>query len=720
MAKKARQRAAVKKASPKAARPARAVPLKDRTFDARSDLADFRDRMYAPTLVEVSQEIPLAGYLRVKVPILDQGQEGACTGFALATVAHYLLRRRSVRPDLKPVSARMFYDMARRYDEFDGDDTEGSSARGAMKGWHKHGVCSEKAWPYVVGAPAESLTGVRAVDASQRPLGAYLRVNHQDLTAMHCAISEVGVLYATGLVHSGWNNVDPKSGLIEFTGQQDILGGHAFALVAYDREGFWLQNSWGPKWGRRGFAKIKYSDWLVHGTDVWVARLGVPISLDDGRATAAVNADIASTSTAPAFHRIRPHIISIGNNGSLQTKGTYATTEEDVRQIINVEAKATLKTWSAPKLLIYAHGGLTPESSAVQRVADYTEPLLSRGIYPLMFSWNSDYWTTIRNILEDSLRSRSSGGVIDATKNFLLDRLDDALEPIARQLSGMAAWSEMKQNATMATTSPSGGARMAMEAIAKLKADLPKLEVHVAGHSAGGIFDAYLVQYLCTEGKIADGPLQGVEGLGIKVASCTLWAPACTTDLFVKTYGPCLRAGRIGKLRVFTLTEGAEQDDDVANIYHKSLLYLVSHAFEDVARIPLIREHGVPIAGMAQSFELAPEQFLKDRDKEAVKELQKLREDQLVEWIQAPNSADPNTTAIGSTALHHGDFDDDVATLTSLAATIVGLGQVGITKAAAVKLVGDKSAAQLEGKAPKFPRSARACNQRRAQLERVL
>lgn len=720
MAKKAAQRTVVKKTPTRRTRAAAPVTLKDRTFDARSDLADFRDRMYEPTLIEVSQEIPLAGYLRVKVPILDQGQEGACTGFALATVAHYLLRRRSVRPDLKTVSPRMFYDMARRYDEFDGDETEGSSARGAMKGWHKHGVCSEKAWPYVVGAPPESLTGARALDASQRPLGAYLRVNHQDLTAMHCAISEVGVLYATGLVHSGWNSVDSTSGLIEFNGQQEILGGHAFALVAYDREGFWLQNSWGPKWGRRGFAKIKYSDWLIHGTDVWVARLGVPISLDEGRATAAVNADIASTSTSPAFHRIRPHIISIGNNGSLQTRGTYATTEEDVRQIINIEAKATLAAWSAPKLLIYAHGGLTPETSAIQRVADYAEPLLSRQIYPLMFSWNSDYWTTVRNILEDSLRSRSSGGVIDATKNFLLDRLDDALEPIARQLSGMAAWSEMKQNSIMATTSAAGGARKAMEAIAKLKSELPKLEVHVAGHSAGGIFDAYLLQYLCTEGKIADGPLQGVVGLGVKVASCTLWAPACTTDLFVKTYGVCLRAGRIGQLRLFTLTEGAEQDDDVANIYHKSLLYLVSHAFEDVPRIPLVRKHGVPIAGMAQSFELAPEQFSQPRDQAAVKELQKLRADQLVEWIQAPNSVDPYTTAAGSTALHHGDFDDDVATLTSLAAAIGGLGHVSTTKAAAVKLVGDKSAAQLEGMAPKFPRSARSCNQRREQLERAL
>jgi hypothetical protein len=42
----------------------------------------------------------------------------------------------------------MLYSMARRYDEFPGDadaDT-GSSLRGAMKGWYKHGVCSDRLW----------------------------------------------------------------------------------------------------------------------------------------------------------------------------------------------------------------------------------------------------------------------------------------------------------------------------------------------------------------------------------------------------------------------------------------------------------------------------------------------------------------------------------------------------------------------------------------------
>jgi len=104
--------------------------------------------MFQASLIEVPTERPLAEYLKARVPILNQGQEGACTGFGLATVIHYLLRTRRVVPDRAEVSPWMLYEMARRYDEWPGERYEGSSARGAMKGWHKHGICAEKLYPF--------------------------------------------------------------------------------------------------------------------------------------------------------------------------------------------------------------------------------------------------------------------------------------------------------------------------------------------------------------------------------------------------------------------------------------------------------------------------------------------------------------------------------------------------------------------------------------------
>src|SRR3989338_8956062 len=138
-----------------------------------------------------------------------------------------------------------------------------------MKGWPKHGVCAEPLWRHDPGNPDFSLNNKRAADAQARPLGAYFRVNHKDLVAMHAAISEVGVLYASASVHSGWN--DAKSnGIIQFNDKVEQIGGHAFAIVASDKTGFWIQNSWADDWGLDGFARISNEDWLKNGTDVWV------------------------------------------------------------------------------------------------------------------------------------------------------------------------------------------------------------------------------------------------------------------------------------------------------------------------------------------------------------------------------------------------------------------------------------------------------------------
>jgi hypothetical protein len=198
------------------ARKARAVPARVaagtppkamvREFEARPDTLDFRDLMYTPSLIEVPTHIPLGEYLNHSVPILDQGSEGARTGFGLATIANYLLTRRLVISDETPVSACMCYELARRFDEWPGENYSGSSARGAMKGWHKHGICADSACPYL-DAKGKVLTQERAADARQRSLRAYFRVNHGDLVAMHSAIAEVGILYATCTVHSGWQAV---------------------------------------------------------------------------------------------------------------------------------------------------------------------------------------------------------------------------------------------------------------------------------------------------------------------------------------------------------------------------------------------------------------------------------------------------------------------------------------------------------------------------------
>lgn len=139
----------------------------------------------------------LAAGLPFAVSAMNQGVEGACSVFGLTAVVHALLRMRApdpanVAPD--PVSTRMLYDMARHYDVWEGETHAGSSCHGAMKGWYRHGVYWQTLWQHAPGEYVDMYTEEHARDAQQRPLGAYCRVNHKDLAAMHAAIVEAGVL----------------------------------------------------------------------------------------------------------------------------------------------------------------------------------------------------------------------------------------------------------------------------------------------------------------------------------------------------------------------------------------------------------------------------------------------------------------------------------------------------------------------------------------------
>ena len=228
-------------------------------LNALPDLPDFRDKLYIPTLVDVPETRTLKEYISAKVPLLDQGQEGACTGFALATVVNYLLRTRKVEPRTVRASPDMLYALAKRYDEWSGENYDGSSARGAMKGWHKHGVCESVVWKKHTRLAPDVVS-----NAANQPLGAYFRVNQKDLVAMHSAISETGILYATASVHAGWDEPDEK-GYIPYRRVKD--GGHAFAIIGYDERGFWIQNSWGVDWGYKGSVCKGFCwCWIVGGS----------------------------------------------------------------------------------------------------------------------------------------------------------------------------------------------------------------------------------------------------------------------------------------------------------------------------------------------------------------------------------------------------------------------------------------------------------------------
>ena len=471
---------------------------KNQTLDARPDRLDLRDREYRPPLRSLPPQWPSDVLIEELLPcytndgmILNQMGEGACTGFGLAAVINYLNWRESIQiidskiacPSNikeKKVSTRMLYNMARVYDEWDGEDYEGSSCRGAMKGWHRHGVCRDKTWPYFVNSNKEP-DQAWSEEAIQNPLGAYYRINKDSVVDMQGAIHEVGAIYCCASVHKGWWRQNDRSLSLITTNSQSI-GGHAFAIIGYNADGFIIQNSWSERWGFNGFAVLTYADWVENGTDAWVAVRGAPvrksspqtfsnhplqsISNDStqrvsSRISRALKYDYKNEEVRPwSEEEAYRHSLVIENNGRPKlTLITSADPDASARVICyhNLDQWLT-ENKKNKRIVIYAHGGLNSEEDSINRVRVMAPYFKSNGIYPIFITWKTGFMESINNQIKEYIYSSFNKAGIDPASSRaqgifdrLRDSIDRGIEKIAQQVLVKGVWTEMKENAQFAS-----------------------------------------------------------------------------------------------------------------------------------------------------------------------------------------------------------------------------------------------------------------------------
>jgi len=522
---------------------------------AIADTPDFRDLIYRPALIKLDDEIERPEDL----DILDQKTEGACTGFGLAAVIN-LLRDRSKRPG--HVSPRMLYEMAKHHDEWRGFKYEGSSCRGAIQGWYNMGVCLDDSWKYVDGKP-EYLTIDRAKEARKMTLGAYYRLGSR-ISDFHAALNEAGAIYCSANVHGGWQRPARKGEVRYIKPRDDTDGGHAFAIVGYNKDGFWVQNSWGKRWGDNGTALWLYEDWQTNISDAWVLRQALSTPQvwhlpQEGSSDA--NRAEGLFKESPARAEIAGHFVHI-DDGNFHTDGRYWSTVEDVRETATLVANST----DYDHLLLYAHGGLNSVKASARRIATMKETFKSNGIYPYHFMYDTGLLEEIKDVLLGSSKQVESraGGLADWT---------DKLIESTSQTPGRAIWRQMKKGAKRPFKDGRAGLSV-LDEFLQAFANSGKLKnIHIVGHSTGCILHAYLAAALTTLAP------------GIRISSASLLAPAATTDLYRSHYRPLLKAkksaGGIDRMDIYNLSGKLELDDNVGKVYRKSLLYLVSRSFEE-------------------------------------------------------------------------------------------------------------------------------------------
>jgi len=610
------------------------------------DSIDLRDRFYLPT-VAVIPGTTLEP--KTSIPVLYQGDTNACTGFSLASVIYHLQRMAKRSPAQCSVSPYMLYSMARRYDEFPGDSTAdtGSSLRGAMKGWYKHGVCSSKLWTSekMPSGPVKKTADDWWLDAVLRPLGAYYRVDTRSITDMHVALNEVGILYASAVCHSGWDEglsvkSKPKKGWWTIPLQKATPddGGHAFAIVGYNSDGFIIQNSWDTTWGSGGRAVLTYEDWLDNAMDCWVAQLGVVTDLHQEIAqstTLRLRAGKVQLASEPSLRKreISPFIIDMENNGRLSNTGDFRTQDSDIEALVNLHLGEARKAWGLKNnepvdIAIYAHGGLTSENDAAATAAKWIPALYDNKIFPVFLMWETDLWSTLTDRLEDVLKGqpRPTGGLFDGVRGWWNERLEKLLAK-----PGTIIWGEMKQNSEAISGAKDSGGVKLFEACKKSPffADKTKVRLHLIGHSAGSILHSHAIELLCGNSWVFE--------------SVNFMAPAVRMDTFQTKVVPAIKSGKIKYYNQFHLSDDIEQKDPTCKPilgYSRSLLYLVSQSFE--------KGQVTPILGMEKYF----------NEKIAPQNLKSVRT-----W-SAPGKESKSST--------HGGFDDDGATMASVIALIQG------------------------------------------------
>jgi len=522
---------------------------------ARTDVPDFRDFIYRPALLSLAPELIPPDDLNIR----DQGTAGACTGFGLAAVIDRHLAKAGHTIDGEPVtvSPRMLYEMARRYDEWRDEDCAGSSCRGAIKGWYNMGVCRDALYPWDPKLePGWTLDAAR--DARNTTIGAYYRLG-QRISDYHAALNEVGAIFCSADVHKGWAKPAPENHHIVY--DRRSLGGHAFAIVGYDQDGLWIQNSWSRGWGKNGTALWTYEDWQLNVTDAWVFQLARPTPQIWHLPPRKVAHTPAATAPAPTRAEIAGHFVHL-DDGHFHDSGRYWSNLEDLRLTADLVAHSA----EYPHLLFYAHGGLNSPEASARRIAAMKETFKANGIYPCHLMYDTGILEELKDVIIGRRREA------DRRAAGLTDWLDRLVEKLTR-VPGRALWREMKAGARSPFEESNAGSQSLNAFVEAFRAAGEPKKIHLVGHSTGMILLAYLLQRL------------SVLAPELSIDTVSLMAPAGTVDLFTNLVQPFLKAPfpqfRISELTIYNLTDDLEQDDEVGEAYNKSLLYLVSRAFEE-------------------------------------------------------------------------------------------------------------------------------------------
>ena len=344
------------------------------------------------------------------------------------------------------------------------------------------------------------------------------------------------------------------------------------------------------------------------------------------------------TKLTPAImEELRPHVINM-NQGRFSDEGLFQTAPEDVDTIFEDHLEQALRTKGRPlHLLFWAHGGLISEQDGLFIAHLQVQWWKKNNVYPIHFVWETGFCDALKQILGGAREMAAARGL---PRDFWDYTTDPAVEAAARALGGAKIWGAMKESARLASDNGGAAAYTAVKLAEFCRKHPGEVELHAVGHSAGSIFHSWFLPRAFAAGAP-------------DFATLNLLAPAIRMDGFNGRLFP-LVGGKIRHLGMFTMKRDWEEDDNVAGIYRKSLLYLIYNALEP--------ERKTPILGLENSVRQDPE----TAKLFGLKGMPSTKADVIWSVSQA------TTGSSASTSRTHGGFDNDRPTMNSVARRILG------------------------------------------------
>jgi C1A family cysteine protease len=204
----------------------------------------------------------------------DQQSESSCVGYAASSAREHYCRTKGKPVELSPL---FIYWWARHFENGTSVDG-GSKIANAMMSLREIGVCEDKYMPNVPGTNSDVFIAppsVSLVSAKNFIIQSYESL--PDLDSIKLALTKGDPVVLGIPVYSGLESAKvTRSGVITLPDDKErLLGGHAIVAVGYDdsTELVKFHNSWGAKWGDKGYGYVPYQYLDENYFNAWVMKI---------------------------------------------------------------------------------------------------------------------------------------------------------------------------------------------------------------------------------------------------------------------------------------------------------------------------------------------------------------------------------------------------------------------------------------------------------------